>query len=171
MEQLEGWLKTQDVRMHQAIAARASMRSLPVAMASADQNFETLSGHDLILVCCRAALIAGVASSCPTSVLKDLKSSANSAANSANSAAFTANSTALSVALSANSAANTARTATLPTYSARTVTLSARSAANSADNSSSNAALNSAMNSAVFSDANTGQSGNHVELFRCALWP
>lgn len=83
LEQLQGWLKTQDPRMSRAIAARVSLRSLPAAMAIVDQNFESLNPPDLILACFRATLITGVASTCPTPVMTKVNAAADSAALSA----------------------------------------------------------------------------------------
>ncbi len=40
LEQLESWLNTQDQRMTRVIAARAALRSLPVALARADLSLE-----------------------------------------------------------------------------------------------------------------------------------
>ncbi|MEQ3677056.1 hypothetical protein [Pseudophaeobacter sp.] len=104
LDQLETWLQTQDVRISRAIAARASLRSLPTLMAVSDQIINKTAGAELLLAGLRATLISGVASTCPTPDMKRIEAAARSAALS--SAARSARSAARSAA--ANAAANAA---------------------------------------------------------------
>lgn len=124
LDQLESWLETQDPGINRAIAARASLRSLPSAMAVLDQNIARLNAPDLVLASFRATLITGVARTCPTPVMEKV----NTSARSAHSAARTALASARSAALCALSSARSAR--------------SARSAALSAVYADANAAQN-----------------------------
>ena len=74
--QLKTWLQTQDVRISRAIAARASLRSLPALMAVSDQIINKTAGAELLLAGLRATLISGVASTCPTPDMKRIEDAA-----------------------------------------------------------------------------------------------
>ncbi|NRB19575.1 MAG: hypothetical protein HRU33_18940 [Rhodobacteraceae bacterium] len=172
MDQLESWLQTQDPRMSRAIAARASLRSLPVAMAEVDNNFGSLNGQGLLLSCFRATLITGVASTCRTPVMKKVNSAAFSAAITTGYRFDPAHSSvALSVAISA--------TTTTTSDSAHSADSAVRSAVNSANAialavysvSNLGTPLINFTNSVVRADARARQNGNHVEMFKRPLWP
>jgi len=156
-EQLENLLKTQDVRMRRMIAARASLRSLPGAMAEVDQKVEEMDGKDFVLSCLRATLITGVASTCPSPVMKDVEKAAAFAADSA-AAAFAASSAdfyATSAAFYATVAAASAASALYP----------ARSAAFYAT------ARSASVLSAAFRDVELGRASSVADVFQQVLWP
>ncbi|WP_297340876.1 hypothetical protein [Pseudophaeobacter sp.] len=96
LDQLETWLQTQDVRISRAIAARASLRSLPALMTVSDQIINKTAGAELLLAGLRATLISGVASACATPDMKRIEAAALSAGNAAHSAALSAGNAALS---------------------------------------------------------------------------
>lgn len=169
MEQLESWLKTQDVRMSRAIAARAALRSLPALMEIVEQNFESSGISDLFLVYCRAALLTGVASTCPPLFLEKM-SFASLAVSDARSVGSVARSIG---SMSAQSAAGYALSAAQSALSTtRSVSSdSARSATRSATSSAAAFSTVSDARFAVFSDATAGKTKSHVALFSASLWP
>jgi hypothetical protein len=62
LERLESLLQTQDQRASRAIAARASLRSLPILMQTMDQDVGKTDGSSLLLAGLRATLMLGVTS-------------------------------------------------------------------------------------------------------------
>lgn len=160
--QLKTWLQTQDVRISRAIAARASLRSLPALMAVSDQIIDTTTGAELLLAGLRATLISGVASTCPPRDMKHIETAAVSARSAARSARSAIDSNFHSA---AHSAANSAfLCADSATHSAA---LSAVHTARAAGSSTRSDILLSA----IFSDAEAAKNGDPHQIFAGSLWP
>ncbi len=112
--QLEEWLKMQDVPMRGAIAARASLRSLPAVMAIVDQKVESFDGEAFLTSALRATLASGVASLCPTPDTK-VRSAVLSAADCASTSYNVTQAASHAARSSADSAFSAIRSATLST--------------------------------------------------------
>lgn len=158
LDQLETWLRTQDVRISRAIAARAALRALPVLMAHRVQIASKTRGASLLLSRLRATLISGVASTCSLD-MKRMQNSAHAAV-----APYAEDSPASATVAFASSAKFSASDAASTVYtSARTAlsysTLSARYDARSATLS------------AAFIDAGHGRDGDPHQIFAAPLWP
>lgn len=73
LEQLEEWLKTQDVRVSRTMAAREALRVFPEATLSLKIEPKNNDGATFALACARSTLITCVGSSCPIAKLSELK--------------------------------------------------------------------------------------------------
>jgi hypothetical protein len=169
-EQLEQWLKTQDARVSRAIAARASLRVLPALMAVVDQKIASNWSDYFVFACIRAVFVTGVASTCPTSEMKEIEHAARSALSVADTAARSAIATIGSNTLSNAdftifSAARSALSAVHA--STDTVSLGAFGAVHAAAES----AADPTAYSAACLDANTAIGGTHNSVFETTLWP
>lgn len=154
LEQLEAWLRTQDVRISRAIATRAALRALPVLMAHRVQIASKTRGASLLLSRLRATLISGVASTCSLD-MKRMQNSAHAAV-----APYAEDSPASATVAFASSAKFSASDA------ASTVYTSARTALSYSN------ALSVSARSAAFSDADRGRDGGGVhQIFTAPLWP
>ncbi|SNR63065.1 hypothetical protein [Puniceibacterium sediminis] len=156
-EQLEAWLKTQDLQMIRMIAARASLRRLPAAMAEVDQKVGAIDGKDFVLACLRANLLSWVAITCHTPDMSSVENTARSAAKSLLNVAYSATAAAHSAAFfAANSASlSSIRSADAVASSVHSVDSAAYSAANYAD----------------YKDAESGQTDGYLAVFSQSLWP
>ncbi len=108
IDELEAWLKGQDRRVSEALAARSALRAMPAPMAVADQKRETFDGAALFLACIRGSVVSAAAAVCPAADTITRGALTNAATLSA------AHSATLSA--SAFPAAAAARSATLSTY-------------------------------------------------------
>lgn len=79
LEQVQAWLKTQDTRVSEAIAARAAIRLLPAAMPISDARFDTSDKESFLLAFSRAALTSSVVSALGITEKTRLQKAADSA--------------------------------------------------------------------------------------------
>lgn len=74
LDELRDWLKTQDVRVSQTIAARAALRALPAVMPFVDKKLGKLDGDRCLLACLHSTMAAAVASTCQSADVQQMKS-------------------------------------------------------------------------------------------------
>lgn len=155
--QLQRWLETQEVRVSQSIASRAALRTLPAAMAVVGQTLKNIDGDRLLLVCARATLTSGVASTCAA---LDVERVTTAALSAADSAAYFADDPSFSNAFVARCAAHSAISASSnfpsPAHYARFAVHSVQT---------------SASPTAAAFDATVFQTATQWELFDAVLWP
>ena len=159
-DQFKDWLEQQPAEICQAIACRASLRSLPELMRLTDHNPIFRADTTMILASLRATLLSGVSSMRPPpdrSELGSAFSAATSAARSAHSEAFSSTSSV------ADSGADHAAAATYSSAFSAT-----RSAAHSVSHSAAAPAL--AAGSAL-SAAYADTSLQIPNMFHAQLWP
>ncbi|SMP36032.1 hypothetical protein SAMN06265373_11332 [Shimia sagamensis] len=164
--ELEEWLKTQDLRVSQAFAARSALRSLPAAMALVDQTFRGKAGGQFLLACLRATLTSGVTSTCSPVNVNNVRVAALSASHSAS---FANSHSALSKATASacNSAAHSARSAAVSIRSDTANTTAAHAACSAAISTRS---VSDRSFSAALSDGETLRAGELFETFSAPLW-
>ena len=143
--------------MSQSIASRAALRTLPAAMAVVGQTLKNIDGDRLLLVCARATLTSGVASTCAA---LDVERVTTAALSAADSAAYFADDPSFSNAFVARCAAHSAISASSnfpsPAHYARFAVHSVQT---------------SASPTAAAFDATVFQTATQWELFDAVLWP
>jgi hypothetical protein len=163
-EQLEEWLKTQDPRVHYALAARASLRSLPAAMEIVDQNSDRIGGENLLMSSLRATLASVVASAYPTQNGTALSSAVKLASSAVASATHYADS--IYSAAHATASASLKATQTVPNACV-SILRSAESARLVADPT----ALSKTCSAAFYDWQKAKSYSSASQIFEKKLWP
>ncbi|WP_299428669.1 hypothetical protein [uncultured Shimia sp.] len=143
LEQLEAWLRKQDISAIQAFSARAALRELPALTYFSDKDAKDMLGVNLILYCLRATLTCGVSSTQSRKTQRAMKAAADASAADARSTVIAAATS--SLILDSEAALRATRAARSISHAAATsAAISIRSASNSAISASSNSRLRDA---------------------------
>jgi hypothetical protein len=182
LEELESWLETQDQRVSRTIAARASLRSLPVLMETMDQDVGETDGSNLLLAGLRATLMLGVTSASITRDMKLVQKADSSSRRSVGQCASSVRLFRLSTFsdqshqepfLSAIEGALNTLTSTflVGEKSAVAVVSKTDSAITNATYGTSNSLRSNPAVSAAIADVEAGSTNNPLDMFRQKLWP
>jgi hypothetical protein len=161
LNQLKTWLKTQDVRVTHALAARSTLRSLPILMAEADKTIGETPGTAYLLAGFRAVLTSGVASACAPSDMKKIGRAAQSAGDSVFPDAYRNRVNPLTATLTAADhigypvSASASRSFELPSMILEDAT----------------ATPNTSHFASIFSDARLSKLDDPRQIFAAPLWP